>query len=299
MGVHRFYHLLLRAVNGIRRRPWLHLLSLFTLAAAFLSFVATLNAAINLDNFLARWVGSAELTVYLGDSASKEDLTKLSKAISGIDGVARAEPTTPKQARNRFVQDLGTFGDMARSLPNAAFPSSIDVHLNSSLSRSIEARRALAERIDKVEMVEEVELYDDWFGRLSALTLVGRIASFGLGLIALVVAILVVTAVVRIGVNARAKEIEMLGLIGATDRYVQAPFLIEGTIETVMAMLIALMSLHFLTNSAQKLAGDLMPLIGADTLIHLSPTTVVLLLLGSALVGLGGARISLKGLARV
>jgi len=299
MGIHRFYHLLLRAVNGISRRPWLHLLSLFTLAAAFLSFIATLNAAINLDHFLARWVGSAELTVYLGESASKTDLNRLAAAISETQGVARVTPTTPKEARARFVSDLGSFGDMARALPNAAFPSSIDVHLNRAFSRNIEARRALAKRISQVEMVKEVELYDDWFERLSALTLVGRIASFGLGLIALIVAILVVTAVIRIGVNARSKEIEMLGLVGATDRYVHAPFLIEGIIETVMAMLIALLSLHFLTNSAQKLAGDLMPLIGADTLLRLSPTTIFLLLVGSALVGLGGARISLKGIARV
>ncbi|MCP4606654.1 MAG: hypothetical protein GY847_40130 [Proteobacteria bacterium] len=299
VGAHRLIHLFMRAVDGIRRRPWLHLLSLFTLTAAFLSFLATLTAALNLDNLLARWVGSAEMTAYLVEDASENELGRLKEAISGIDGVYRVETVAPFDARTRFVNELGVFGDMARTLPEAVFPASIEIHLNGALSRNPEARRALASRLEKVEMIEEVELYDDWFERLSALTLIGRLATWGLGLIAFAVAILVVTAVVRAGVNARSREIEVLGLIGATRRYVRFPFLLEGAIEATSAMLLALAALHFLNNSVQELAGELMPLIGAAEFMRLTPTAVLMLLAGSALVGLAGAGISLRGLVRV
>jgi cell division transport system permease protein len=194
----------------------------------------------------------------------------------------------------RFANDLGALGDMARTLPISAFPYSIDVHLKDPASHNFETRRVLATRIEKVGMVKEVELYDDWFSRLSALTLVGRISAWGLGLIALVVAILVVTAMTRAGINTRSREIEVLGLVGATDLHVRLPFLLEGVLEAVLAMSIALVSLHFLTNFAENIAGELISLVGTASLVRLPLTTIVLLLAGSALTGLIGARISLR-----
>jgi cell division protein FtsX len=76
---------------------------------------------------------------------------------------------------------------------------------------------------------------------------------------------------------------------------VRLPFLLEGILEALAAMVIALVSLHFLTNFAEAIAGDFMSLIGAASLVRLPPTTILLLLIGSALTGLVGARISLRG----
>ena len=178
MGVHQIVHLLIRAIDGIRRRPWLHLLSLFTLTAAFLSFTATLTAAINLDSLLSRWIGSAELTAYVKEGASEKDFVRLSEAIAKLDGVNRIEMVDSSEARKRFADELGEFGDMARALPSAVFPASIEVHLKGGTSRNSSARRALAGRLEAAEMIEEVEVYDQWFERLSAITLIGRIAAW-------------------------------------------------------------------------------------------------------------------------
>ena len=178
--VNRIIHLSLRTVDGMRRRPWLYSLSLVTLAAAFLSFAATLTAAVNLDALLAKWAGSGEMTVYLSESATEEDLRRLSAAVSKIQAVAEVSPVTPQAAKLRFAEDLGSLGDMARALPSSAFPYSIDVHLKDPDAHNFETRRVLAARIEKVGLVKEVELYDDWFSRLSALTLVGRISAWGL-----------------------------------------------------------------------------------------------------------------------
>ena len=118
-------------------------------------------------------------------------------------------------------------------------------------------------------------------------------------MIALVVSILVVTAIVRAGINSRSREIEVLRLVGATERYVRMPFLIEGAAEALLAMIVALIALHFLTGFAEKLAGDLFAMIGAAALVRPSWPILAALLLGSAAAGLAGARISLKGLTRV
>lgn len=275
------------------------MISVFTLAAAFLSFTATLEAALNLDALLDKWAGGSEITVYLNESADEQDLETLSSAILDIDGVSRVETFSPEEAKARFAGELGVFSEMAATLPSSVFPSSIDVHLGGETGRDPKARRALAARLRQVELINEVELYDNWFERLSAISLISRLAAWGLGLIALAVSVLVVTALVRASINARKREIEVVELVGATRSYVHLPFLLEGALQAVVAMGAALIGLHFLTDAVWDFVGDLMPLIGAGSLVRLTPTAVFLLLVGSALTGLTGAGISLRGITRV
>jgi cell division transport system permease protein len=280
----------------MRRRPWLHALSVVTLAAAFLSFTATLTAAFNLDSILSRWVGSAQLTVYLAEGLGAADLDRLAEAVTAVEGVERVEKVAPAEARDRFARDLGSFGDMAQSLPESAFPASIDIHLGQALARNERARRELAGRLAKVELVGEVDVYDDWFDRLWAVSLMGRLAAWGLGLLAFVVALLVVAATVRAGVAARRKEIEVLRLVGATDGYVRLPFLIQGGLEAAVAMVVAVTALHLLMGRVELVAGELLPLIGGGGIVRLTAGTTVTLVLGGILAGLAGARVSLRRL---
>jgi cell division transport system permease protein len=297
MLFHRLLHLLRRTAGGVRRRPWLHLLSVLTLTAAFLAFGATLTVARNLDAFLARWIGSAELTVYLEAGADDATLERLAAAFTELDGVTRVEAVQPMLARERFAAGLGDeYGELALTLPEHSFPSSIDVHLDQRTSRDQGARQALAARIGQVDVVEQVEVYDEWFERLGALSLVGRLVVWGLGLLTLVVALLVVAAMVRTGVHARRREIEVLRAVGATDRYVRLPFMLEGAVETVVAMVLALGALGFLMSRADRLLGDVLPLLGGGDLVRLTTFAAGALLLGGVLTGLLGARLSLRRL---
>jgi cell division transport system permease protein len=299
MAIHRIFHVFIRALDGVRRRPWLHLLSFLTLTTAFLSFTATLIVAVNLDHLLARWVGNGELTIYIKDNADPEETERLASAVAEIRDVERVVTVGPREARAKFIAELGAYGEIVDGVPVQAFPATIDVHLIERASRDPQIRKSLAQRLSHVGIVESVDLYDNWFERLSALSIVGRLAAWGLGLIAFAVAILVVTAVIRSGVNSRSAEIRVLGLVGATKRYVQLPFLLEGAIEATVAMVAALISLHLLANSAENFAGDILPLAGASALARLAPKTVLLLVAGSAVVGILGARISLRSLSRV
>jgi cell division transport system permease protein len=297
--MYRVVHILRRTLDGIRRRPFLHLLSVVTLAAAFTSFVAIFTAALNLDNLVARWVGTAELTVYLREDATAADLDRLAGAIASTEGVARAEQVAPSTARERFAEGLGEHGELARGLPESAFPASIEVHLTEQLSRDQQGRRQLAARLGEVELIADVEVYDEWFERLSAISLIGRLAAWGLGLVALVVAMLVVAAAVRAGVGARRREIEVLRFVGATDRYVRLPFMLEGALEAALGMGIALLLLQLGLGWVEELAVDVLPLLGVDGIVRLGGTTLAALVLGGAAAGVAGSRLSLRRLEEI
>ena len=289
-------HLLRRAFGGMRRRPWLHVLSIATLAAAFLSFAATLTAATNLDKLLDQWMGTAEITVYLNKNSTAEDLAHLSNAIKKLDGVESVRTVSSSQAKNKFAADLGTLKEMGRALPESAFPASVEVHLLSSHAKKSKARTALAARLSKVKTVESVEIYDEWFERLFALSSLGKAMVWGLGLLALVVAVLVTAATIRSGVSARRKEIQILRSVGATERYVRLPFLMEGALEAAVAMTLAQAALYFSVGRVDAALSEVLPFIGVGSIARLTTFTVVAMLIGGAVTGVVGARLSLRHL---
>ncbi len=299
MRLYQLLYLLKRAMGGIRRRPWLHFFSVLTLSATFLSFSATLVAAMNLERLLERWIGTAQLTVYIKEGVEDGDVEKLMAAIREIPEVERIELTTPESARSRFSEEMGQYRDMVTSLPVSAFPASVDVHLAPLAAVNKQMREALAKRIGQVSMVEEVDQYDEWFERLNAIAALGRGATWGIGLLAFVVTVLVVAAVIKSGVSSRAKEIEVLGFVGASHHYIRLPFELEGAIEAAAAMVIAMIALYVLSGYVEDTLRDILPLIGVGGLMSLEARAVALLIVGSAVGGLIGSRLSLRGIAGV
>ena len=295
MIVRQLGYLFKRTVDGVRRRPWLHLLSFCTLFATFLCFSLTLSLARNFDRLVDRWMGGAEITVYIKGGVPDTEVDRLLAALSETPEVAQAKRVSARDAKEMFAAEMGEFGDMVRSLPTSAFPVSLEIRINPSFLHSDEARKMLGERIGALSMVEKVDLYDDWFSKLSALSTVGRAASVGLGLSALIVAVLVISAVVRTGVTARAREMEVLGYVGATQRYIRFPFLLEGALEAALAMLLALACMQVLIFKTEAAIREVMPIIGLNALAGFSAGVVALLTFGGAAAGLFGSRLSMKG----
>jgi cell division protein FtsX len=82
--------------------------------------------------------------------------------------------------------------------------------------------------------------------------------------------------------------------VGATRRYIRFPFQLEGAVETAAAMILALVALHVTSGHVETTLKDVMPLIGLSELSGLGAKTTLLLIAGSAFVGILGSRLSLK-----
>jgi cell division transport system permease protein len=294
MNGNHLLSLLKRAADGARRRPWLHVFSVCTLFSTFLCFALTLAFAQNLDRIIAHWVRGAELTVYVKDGVPPADVDRLIAALSETKEIERVDRIGEDRAQQIFAAEMGEFGDMVRALPKSAFPLSVEVNLKDSYSTDAEARKHLADRISALSMVDKVDLYDEWFSKLDAARTASRIVSWGLGFSALIVAILVISATVRSGISARAREIEVLSLVGATERYIRFPFLLEGAMEAALAMGLAVVCLEALLSKAESALTSVMPFIGVGSLSGFSVQVSLMLIGGSALAGMLGSRLSLN-----
>ncbi|MEL0011639.1 MAG: FtsX-like permease family protein, partial [Bacteroidota bacterium] len=80
-----------------------------------------------------------------------------------------------------------------------------------------------------------------------------------LGLLVLLAAILLVFNTIRLTVYARRDVIKAMKLVGATDRFIRAPFVIEGVLQGVIAGILSVVSLYLLFD---RVLPSLVPQLG-------------------------------------
>jgi cell division transport system permease protein len=208
-------------------REWrLHALSVFSLAVAFVCLGAALLVLTNLRAVEERWAHAGRASIYLKDNAAAQDVESLKTALAAVPIVTKVRYVSSSQARSEFGQkEAGPRAELA-ALPVEAFPASIEIEVRSDVTDSDIVD--VVGKLRQLPAVEDVETYQAWTERLGRLIRGGVAAAALLALVVFASVLAVVGSTIRLALQRRKTEVEVLKLVGATDRFVKGPFLVEG-----------------------------------------------------------------------
>lgn len=235
------------ALAGIRASPFVHFVAALTLAVALFSLGLARYGYQATRLALAAWGSQVEVTLYLTDATSPEEGRALAEQIWRADG-ASARFIPREEALARLRQELGEAGDVLTDLPKNPLPASVEARLPAGL-RTSTAIAGLAARWAKLPGVESVEYGREWVERIEALGRAVRGAGVLLLLAVVVAAVVVVAAALQLAIASRREEIEIQKLVGATDAFVKAPFLLEGVFQGLLGAALACGGLLVLARS--------------------------------------------------
>lgn len=247
--------LLRKAAGGMRNAPFAHLVSALTIGVALVLSGAVGMVALQARSLLDSWGVRAELTMYLAPDVGKEQGELLAKLASGIaEGSARY--VSPADALQALAVGLGEEGRVLAELRENPLPASVEVTPGGS--HSIEDIEVLALKLEKFSGVVEVDRGSEWMDRVVGL----RRAADVIGLTVLPVLLLgagvLAGSVVRLSIHARAREIEVMRIVGATNAFVRAPFVCEGALSGLAGGMLGALGLWVLAHRlAPALAGAL------------------------------------------
>ncbi|MCG6658303.1 cell division protein FtsX [Halomonas campisalis] len=201
--------------------------SLLTMLAIAIALVlpAALWLALDSARLLDAELGeSATLTAYLEPHVGDAQATRIEEAIAAQQAVARTRLITAAEGMAEFQQALGLADALGR-LDDNPLPASVVVM---PLDPAPEAVRELAGELEGLAGVEEVRLDLAWLERLRHLAELGHRVALALGVLFGLGVLLVVGNTIRLAVESRRQEIEVVMLIGATHAFVRRPFLYSG-----------------------------------------------------------------------
>ena len=275
------------ALEGIRHQPFVHTVATITLAVALFTVGLARSAATELDRVIGSLGGEVRVTVYL-DPKARADVRGAVAAGLRQRGMA-VEEVSPRAALERLVKELGPAAESLRGLPEDPLPPSLEVRLPEG-RRAPEALRTLAAELRALPGVTGVDYGEQAVERLHAMARALRWA----GLLAFAVLVgatlIIVSATLQLAIYARREEVEIQKLVGATDRFVQAPFLLEGVVQGLAGALLAVLALLLFRQTAGPQLSSLFSFLRLPTTASgLSPW------LEAAQLGVVGAMLGLAG----
>jgi cell division transport system permease protein len=223
-------------ILGFRRAPVLSVLSITTIAFSLFAFGLFSLVALNIRKTLSDVESRVEIRAFLADGTPVEVVSAAMGDIGAFPEVSRVEYVSPDSALARARAELGEFKDVFES---AFLPASIDVRLREG-HRDPATVRTIANRMKSLEFIDDVRYGEDWVDKLYRIRNVATAAGVILGVAFAAVAVIIIGATIRMAVMARAREISIMRLVGATDGFIRRPFLIEGFVKGILGGALAL-----------------------------------------------------------
>jgi cell division transport system permease protein len=224
------------ALRSSQRAPVLSLLSITTIAFSLFAFGLFGLVAINIQATLTQIEERVEIRAFIADGTPIEAVSALVGDAGAFPEVQSADLVTAEEALVRAREELGEFSDIFDA---TILPASVDVRLREGF-RDPTTVAAVAERLGTYAFVDDVRYGEEWVEKLFRLRSIAGIAGLILGGTFAAVAMIIIGATIRMTVMARAKEIEIMRLVGATDAFIRRPFLLEGLVKGILGGIVAL-----------------------------------------------------------
>ncbi len=224
------------AWRSFRAHRGLALATIFSLAAALTLCALFLLVSWNASQALRAIGDRREMVVYLKDEITDLELQGLQSKIGELYGTSTF--VSRAQAWEEFSQQVGD-AELLRAVDTNPLPASLRVKLKPELQNFV-SMDASAKQIGGFPGVEAVRFGGEWVRRLDAVDAGARRAALAAGVLVAVALVFVLHNTMRLTVLARRQQVEIMTRLGASDRFIALPFLIEALLQTLAASAAAL-----------------------------------------------------------
>jgi cell division transport system permease protein len=282
--VERHVQSLVSSLGKLVRQPFASALTIGVIGLG-LALPACLHLVVVNATAVTAGIGkTVQLSVYLKQPTTLEQARKVRQGIDARDDVLEATLVTPEEGLKEF-EDMSGFGEALRALGDNPLPYAITLR-PAPLFDSPEAVETLSGELRTLPEVDIVQVDTEWVRRLDAiLDALGQVVLLAAGLLGIGV-IAIVGNTIRLDINVRREEIEVIKLVGGSNAFVRRPFLYSGTWYGLGGGLLAWL---LVTATVGILAGPLERVAAlyasAFRLQGLDPAGTLALVAGGALLG--------------
>ena len=191
----------------------------------------------NLENFTKDIESSLEISVLVDyDYESKEQIDRIDSELNAITGVAEVTFSSKEQ---EFEYYLNSFEDTSTRSAFEPFRDDNPMHNAFYIeAKSGDVIESIATEAKQIEGVDTVS-----YGGQSTIDLVGAMSSvrkigFVIVIAMTLLAVMLIQNAIKLTISSRKDEISIMRNVGATNRFIRSPFLIEGIITGILGSII-------------------------------------------------------------
>ncbi|GAB6085245.1 permease-like cell division protein FtsX [Alkaliphilus crotonatoxidans] len=246
MKIRTVKYIFRQGIVGLWRNRGMSIASIGSVTASLVLLGIIITLVLNINNAASMTQMQFDtIQVYLYEELSEMEMAGLKSQLEAISGVRIAEFISKEQALLDMKESWGEQGYLLEYLEENPLPNSYIIHME-----QIEAADGIVEALRQFEEIEEVKYYKEIIENL--LRIAGFIRTVGMVLIVtlVLVAMFIISNTIKIALNARRQEINIMKYVGATNWFIRWPFIMEGVVLGIVGAVVAIVIVYYGYQSA-------------------------------------------------
>ena len=252
--------------------------------------------AVNLDNTLGDLESENEMLVYIDDSLTQLQARALHPTLAQVENVSQVTFVTKESANTEFKAKHGENTTLLKDLPDEALRDRYRVHV-ADIEKMAQTKEAL-EQVPGVAWVRAaIEIAN---GFVMVRNIATGVALVRIGIL-LVISLFIIANTIKLATFYRREEIAIMKMCGATDGFIEWPFVVEGMLLGLTGALLAFFAQWGLYQMVAKFAiqGNGLSLVSIISYGSMAPTILGVFCCVGALIGVGGSLFAIRKFLQV
>ncbi|MGJ8692858.1 MAG: permease-like cell division protein FtsX [Thalassotalea sp.] len=281
------------SLGELWRTPFTTAMTILVLGIS-LTLPATLQLFVkNAQQITAQWSSASEISLFLKLSVSEKSAQNLVQRIELYPEVKSVKYISAQQALDEF-KVLSGFGDALGYLAKNPLPATVLVTPNQRSSQA-QAANELLNKLKQEREVEQGKLDLEWLTRLEAIAQLIEDIVFAIGFLLCGSVVLIIGNTIRLAILNQKDAIAVMKLVGATDSFIQRPFLYAGAWYGILGGLFACFTIAILAKYLSVAISALTEVYQQQLeLKMLSLSEMLILIVFAVLLGLLGSYLSVR-----
>jgi cell division transport system permease protein len=278
-----------RAWHGFWKNALMSLAATATMVLVLVLLSGLIILVTGLNATLSYVQSEVQVVAYLKDSATAQDVLSLETSLQQMPQVSQVQFVSKAKAYQDFLDRHPGEADIINSLPNNPLPASIEINL-SDPSNYVDVADYLNTQpaVDHVMNIQQT--VDQLNSVISVLQTGGSVILIIVGLIVL----FIVVNTIRLAVVARADEIEIMRLVGASDAFIRWPFIFEGAMVGLFGAAITMGLLFLSQGPITGFLADYFKVLPIEASATIGPSIGLVVLGAGVGIGVLGSYLSVR-----
>ncbi|KAB3532152.1 ABC transporter permease [Alkaliphilus pronyensis] len=293
MKIRTVNYMLRQGITGLWRNKNMSLASIGSVAAALVILGLVIILVLNINNVadLAQMQFDT-IQVYLKEDISQGQIAEIGDSILRINDVSNIEFESKEQALLNMKERWGDKGYLLDTLEENPLPNSYIIYLN-----SLDRADFVVVELSKIDGIDEIKYYKEIIDNMLRIASFIRTIGLALIMILVLIAMFIISNTIKLALNARKQEINIMKYVGATNWFIRWPFILEGVVLGLLGAVIALAITYYGYSYAYNAIARKFTVVFSAYLMPVSEmmnTTVVMFAVLGSGVGAIGSIVSLR-----
>lgn len=297
MRISTFFYTIKQGLKNIWKNKMFSLASIATMTACIFLFGLFYTIVTNFQSMVKDAESGVAVTVFFDEGISQDKIDEIGDLIRARAEVSNLEFVSADDAWDSFKQTYFEGNEAAAESFAGDNPlvndASYSIYMN-----DISMQQTLVTYLQSVDGIREVKQSAVVANTLTDFNKLIGYVSAGIIIILLGVAVFLISNTITVGISVRREEIGIMKLIGATDYFVRAPFVVEGIVIGLIGAAIPLGILYVLYGRIIDYIGEkfsfisnMMKFLPVDEVFHTLVPVALILGVG---IGFIGSRITIR-----